>query len=87
MIDRLDKLIEPDDAIKVLYKKAIKEEDFKALEMYYKYRFGMPKQQTDITTNGKDITPKETDLSSLSASELKNMMKLMEKIENGSSND
>lgn len=26
-----------------------------AIELFFKYNYGMPKQQTDITTNGNDI--------------------------------
>jgi len=26
-----------------------------AIELFFKYNYGMPKQQTDITTNGKEI--------------------------------
>lgn len=26
-----------------------------AIELFFKYNYGMPKQQTDITTNGKDL--------------------------------
>ena len=36
-------------------KKAMEEGEKWAIELYYKYRYGMPKQQTDITTNGNDI--------------------------------
>ena len=36
-------------------KKAMEAGEKWAIELYYKYRYGMPRQQTDITTNGNDI--------------------------------
>jgi hypothetical protein len=82
LIEKLDSLIDPMKAIEVLHKKAIKNEDFKALEMYYKYRFGLPKQVTDITTNGESLNTSEgIDISKLSGKELKSLMDLIKKTE------
>lgn len=36
-------------------KKAINSEQKWAIELFFKYMYGMPKQQTDITSNGKEI--------------------------------
>lgn len=36
-------------------KKNVKDGQRWAVELYFKYMYGMPKQQTDITTNGNDI--------------------------------
>lgn len=36
-------------------KKSVDKGDRWAIELYFKYMYGMPKQQTDITTNGKDL--------------------------------
>lgn len=52
LIERLDSLIDPMAAIKVLANK-IKNEEDKALELYFKYRFGLPKQSVDVTTNNE----------------------------------
>ena len=57
------KLIEQMDAIAVpnqiwealLYK--CKEGDTAALKLWLSYRFGMPKQQIDVTSNGENIAP------------------------------
>jgi hypothetical protein len=57
------KLVEQMDAISVpseiwealLYK--CKQGDTGALKLWLAYRFGMPKQQVDITTNGESIAP------------------------------
>lgn len=35
--------------------KAIKAGERWAIELFFKYKYGMPKQQTDITTNGNDV--------------------------------
>lgn len=34
---------------------AVKNGERWAIELFFKYNYGMPKQQTDITTNGNDI--------------------------------
>jgi hypothetical protein len=57
------KVIEQMDAVSVpsviwealLFK--VKEGDTAAIKLWLSYRFGMPKQQLDITTNGESIAP------------------------------
>ena len=39
----------------LLYK--VKEGDTQAIKLWLSYRFGMPKQQVDITSNGESIAP------------------------------
>ena len=55
LIEKLDSLINPDFAIEKLYEHMSNGSE-KMLELYMGYRFGKPKQQTDITTNGDSIT-------------------------------
>lgn len=45
--------IEP-EALKQL-EKNVKAGEKWAIELFFKYNYGMPKQQTDITTNGNDV--------------------------------
>lgn len=52
LIERLDSLIDPMKAIQVLANKIQNEED-KALELYFKYRFGLPKQSVDVTSDNQ----------------------------------
>lgn len=47
LIELLDKQINKEEAITTL-KKLIKQGDFKALQLYYNYRFGKPKETKDI---------------------------------------
>ena len=47
LIELLDKQIDKEEAILTL-KKLIKQGDFKALQLYYNYRFGKPKETKDI---------------------------------------
>ena len=54
LIDQLDKLKDPVWAINKMFEH-IESGSEKMLEKYLAYRFGMPKQITDITTNGKDV--------------------------------
>lgn len=59
--DELFKLIETMDAIAIPQEVFLKLNDkvqagdFKAIELWLKYRLGMPKQMVDITTNGENI--------------------------------
>ena len=55
LIDKLDSLINPDFAIEKMFEHMSNGSE-KMLELYMGYRFGKPKQQTDITTNGDSIT-------------------------------
>lgn len=43
-------------------KKSVDKGDRWAIELYFKYMYGMPKQQTDVTTNGESIKFKLGDL-------------------------
>ena len=52
LIEKLSPL-EP-EALKQLTKH-VKDGNRWAVELFFKYMYGMPKQQTDITTNGNDI--------------------------------
>ena len=54
LIEQLDKLKDPVWAINKMFEH-IEGGSEKMLEKYLAYRFGMPKQITDITTNGKDV--------------------------------
>ena len=54
LIERMDAIAAPDSVWKALYNK-VKEEDIQAIKTWLGYRYGMPKQQTDITTNGDSI--------------------------------
>lgn len=51
LIEKLDSLIDPQIAIEKMYQH-ITEGSEKMLELYMGYRFGKPKQQTDLTNNG-----------------------------------
>jgi len=50
LIERLNKHIDSDDAIKKL-KAMIDGEDFKALQLYMNYMYGKPKETKDISIN------------------------------------
>ena len=50
LIEMLNKHIDKDDAIKKL-KSKIDEGDFKALQMYFNYMYGKPKETKDISIN------------------------------------
>jgi hypothetical protein len=52
LIEKLNPL-EP-EALKQLEKQVRAGEKW-AIELFFKYKYGMPKQQTDITTNGNDV--------------------------------
>ena len=50
LIEMLNKHIDKDDAIKKL-KSKIDDGDFKALQMYFNYMYGKPKETKDISIN------------------------------------
>ena len=50
LIDKLDSIIDPTDAIIALSKKMI-QGDIKAISLYLSYRYGKPVQTIDQTTN------------------------------------
>ena len=53
LIERLDKIIDKDEALQTLAKMAKK--DFRALQLYLNYRWGKPKEKMDITTNEESL--------------------------------
>lgn len=55
LIERIDSLGDPNEAIKKLYE-LVEERNIKAVELLLAYRFGKPKQQTDITSNGNTLS-------------------------------
>lgn len=50
LIERLDAIINQDEVLEVLHSK-IQDGDGRALELYFKYRHGLPKQKTEVTTD------------------------------------
>jgi len=52
LIERLDTIIDQDKALKALSSKVYKG-DGRALELYMKYRYGLPKQKTEITMDNE----------------------------------
>ena len=56
LIEQMDAIAVPDEIWKALLYKC-KEGDTAALKLWLSYRFGMPKQQIDVTSNGENIAP------------------------------
>jgi len=56
LIEQMDAICVPDQIWQALLYKC-KEGDTAALKLWLSYRFGMPKQQIDITSNGDKIAP------------------------------
>lgn len=56
VIEQMDAVSVPSEIWKALLFK-VKEGDTAAIKLWLSYRFGMPKQQLDITTNGESIAP------------------------------
>ena len=56
LIEQMDAIAVPNEIWKALLYKC-KEGDTQALKLWLSYRFGMPKQQIDVTTNGENIAP------------------------------
>ena len=54
IIEQMDAVAIPQTVWNALYNKVI-EGDTQAIKTWLQYRYGMPKQVTDITTNGNDI--------------------------------
>lgn len=52
LIERLDSIIDQDKALKALSTK-VYDGDGRALELYMKYRYGLPKQKTEITMDNE----------------------------------
>ena len=55
LIEQMDAVAVPETVWRALYDKVI-DGDTQAIKTWLQYRYGMPKQVTDITTNGNDIT-------------------------------
>ena len=56
LIEQMDAIAVPDQIWKALLYKC-QEGDTAALKLWLSYRFGLPKQQIDITSNGENIAP------------------------------
>ena len=56
LIEQMDAISVPDEIWKALLFKC-KEGDTAAIKLWLSYRFGLPKQQIDVTTNGQNIAP------------------------------
>lgn len=56
VIEQMDAISVPDEIWKALLFKC-KEGDTAAIKLWLSYRFGLPKQQIDVTTNGQNIAP------------------------------
>jgi len=56
VIEQMDAVSVPGEIWKALLYK-VKEGDTAAIKLWLSYRFGMPKQQVDITSNGESIAP------------------------------
>ena len=54
IIEQMDAISVPDEIWEALLFK-VKEGDTAAIKLWLSYRFGMPKQQIDVTTNGENI--------------------------------
>lgn len=58
LIERLDSLIESDEVIQQLHS-LIAKGNFRAIQLYFQYRWGKPKEQIDVTTNGESLQPNQ----------------------------
>jgi hypothetical protein len=56
LIEQMDAICVPDKIWEALLYKC-KEGDTAALKLWLSYRFGLPKQQIDVTSNGEKIAP------------------------------
>ena len=56
LIEAMDRICVPEKIWKALLYKC-QEGDTAALKLWLSYRFGLPKQQIDITSNGENIAP------------------------------
>lgn len=56
IIEQMDAIAVPSQAWKALWDKCI-EGDTQAIKTWLNYRFGMPKQKVDVTTDGEKLTP------------------------------
>jgi hypothetical protein len=56
LIEQMDSLCVPNQIWKALLYKC-EQGDTQALKLWLSYRFGLPKQQIDVTSNGEKIAP------------------------------
>jgi hypothetical protein len=56
LIEQMDSLCIPDQIWKALLYKC-EQGDTAAIKLWLSYRFGLPKQQIDVTSNGEKIAP------------------------------
>lgn len=56
LIEQMDAIAVPNEIWKALLMKC-SQGDTAALKLWLSYRFGLPKQQIDITSNGENIAP------------------------------
>jgi hypothetical protein len=56
IIEQMDAIAVPEDAWRALWDKC-QDGDIQAIKTWLNYRFGMPKQQIDVTTQGDKVTP------------------------------
>ena len=56
LIEQMDAISVPNEIWNALLFKC-KEGDTAAIKLWLSYRFGLPKQQIDVTTNGQNIAP------------------------------
>ena len=54
LIEQMDAVEIPDTLWRILADK-VKEGDTQAIKIWLSYRYGKPKQYTDVTTNGKQV--------------------------------
>lgn len=57
LIERLDNVIDKEEALNTLAKMIKK--DFRALKLYMEYRYGKPKESLDVTSKGQSISFKD----------------------------
>ena len=56
IIEQMDAIAVPEDAWRALWDKC-QDGDIQAIKCWLNYRFGMPKQVVDVTTQGEKVTP------------------------------
>jgi hypothetical protein len=58
LIERLDAIIDNDKAIEIL-KDKIHSGDMRAIQLYFNYRYGKPKESIDVTSGGLNLSFKD----------------------------
>lgn len=58
LIERLDAIIDKDEAIEILQNR-IMDGDMRALQLYFNYRYGKPKESIDVTSGGLNLSFKD----------------------------